>query len=326
MGWSSGSPPLQMLKKLGYRIHLYCSAQLNYYGMETLLFGKDLSLVDSYQKFLHPHPITASDADTKAIFSLKEDLSKDPSLKEGNLFIIFLDSTHFDYSWPKNWKPKFTPFASELAYFKAFYSQKRIEQIKNRYKNAVHYVDFLFGQFQESLNPEEPSIVIVTGDHGEEFFDHGHLFHGSHLTQEQTRVPILMKFPSDPKIKESAFMSQMDIFPSILDFLNVKVSPLIQGESIFQERKKPFVIISRFNAGRTPYEFCIHNGANKLISQFSNRKNIFLSDHLQMISLQTANDQIFLGSFKNRTDWIYKEFGSAFPYLFENSKENISLP
>src|SRR5690606_16912864 len=109
----------------------------------------------------------------EAIEQIQKDIAKNPELEQGQVFLIFWDSTHFDYNWPKNWTPKFTPFAKEFAYFKAFYSKKHIELIKNRYRNAVHYIDFLFGKFWEHLPRKEEAIVIVTGDHGEEFFEHG---------------------------------------------------------------------------------------------------------------------------------------------------------
>ncbi len=314
MNWKMGSPPLNILKNLGYKIHLYSSAQLGYYGMEKLLFGNENFLLNSYQTFHHAPPISAADTDANAILQLEKDLQTDPSLRTGNVFIIFWDSTHFDYSWPKEWPPKFTPFASELAYFKAFYSQNQIEKIKNRYRNAVYYLDSLFGQFVQSVALDD-SIVVITGDHGEEFFDHGHLFHGSHLTEEQTSVPILMHFPKDHPPIQTSFISQMDIFPTMIDYLKVEIPSFIQGESIFKEKQKPFTVISRFNAGRTPYEFCIHNGNYKLIAQFIN-KDTFSSTQLQLRSIHTAHDENIPGPAKYIPHWIEQEFKPLFPFLF----------
>ena len=49
----SGSVPLQVLKKLGYQIHVYSAAQLNYYGMAPALFGRKHYLADSYLSLIH---------------------------------------------------------------------------------------------------------------------------------------------------------------------------------------------------------------------------------------------------------------------------------
>lgn len=317
--WSQGSPPLHFLKSLGYQIHLYSSAQLGYYGMEKLLFGENNSLLTSYQKFHHMPPLTAAETDAEALKALQKDLKENPRLQKGQMFLLFWDATHFDYSWPKNWTPKFVPFASELAYFKAFYSQKRIHQIKNRYRNAVHYVDYLFGEFLKQIPNREEAIIIVTGDHGEEFFEHGHLFHGSHLVQEQTKIPIYMKFGTKIPEQKRTIASQIDIFPSLLDYLCGKIPPFLQGQSLFRNQNEPFALISRFNAGRTPYEFCIHNGKNKCIAQFVNRKNILKSNALQIMSLQSFDDKTIPDSHQDVHGWIDKEFGSTIQHLFSPS-------
>ncbi len=321
--WNMGSPALYFLKNLGYQIHLYSSAQLGYYGMEKLLFGENNSLLSSYQKFHHIPPLSAAETDAEALKTMQKDLKENPAMHKGQIFLMFWDATHFDYSWPKNWAPKFVPFASELAYFKAFYSQKRIHQIKNRYRNAVHYVDHLFGEFIQNIPNKEEAIIIVTGDHGEEFFEHGHLFHGSHLVQEQTNIPIYMKFGEKIPKEKRVLASQMDIFPSLIDYLSGKTPSFLQGQSIFRETKWPFAVISRFNAGRTPYELCIHNGKNKCIAQFIDRKNILQSNALQIMSLQSFNDKTLPESHKDVQAWIDREFGPAIQGLFSpNRAEN----
>lgn len=315
--WAMGSPPLSLLKKWGYKVRLYTSAQLNYYGMEELLFGKNHSLLDSYQTFHHISPTAACETDAMALAALQKDLAENPSLRQGQICIVFWDSTHFDYSWPKNWTPKFIPFAKEFAYFKAFSSQKNIELIKNRYRNAVHYMDSLFGKFLEQLPDREEAIVLFTGDHGEEFFDHGHLFHGSHLTHEQTHVPLYLKFGSVKPSHIPRLACQMDIFPSVIDHLSGNVPSFLEGQSIFRETKWPYAVISRFNASRNPYEFCLHNGQHKLIARFLNRRDIFQANGLQICSLRTKEDKTLPEKRKQQIEqWIHTEFNPALQRLF----------
>ena len=314
--WKMGSPPLQMLKKLGYQIRLYSSAQLGYYGMESLLFGENNHLLDSYQTFHHTPSISAAETDADALRALQKDLRDDPSLREGQVCIIFWDTTHFNYCWPKNWAPKFIPFAGDFSFFKAFYSAARIELIKNRYRNAFNYMDSLFGSFVEDLPNKDEAMIIVTGDHGEEFFEHGHLFHGSHISHEQTAVPLLMKFGAHTPKEGRRILTQMDIFPSILDALTGEAPAWLQGQSVFREESWPFAVISRNNAGRTPYEFCLHNGENKLIAQFANRRDISQSRSIQILSLFNRNDQTLPDSHTDVSAWIEQEFGPALQRFF----------
>ncbi|MFI5344132.1 MAG: sulfatase-like hydrolase/transferase [Chlamydiales bacterium] len=315
-GWSAGSASLLFLKNLGYHIHLYTSAQLGYYGMENLLFGQENYLLASSQKFPHNSSVPASETDADALRALLKDLKEQKSLQNGQIFLTFWDSTHFDYSWPKTWIPKFTPFANTTSYFSTFYSEECLNKIKNRYRNAVNYIDHLFGEFLQNIPNQEEAIIIVLGDHGEEFFEKGHLFHCSHLAKEQTRVPILMYFGGKTLPEKRMLLSQMDVFPSIIDYLTGKTPSFLQGQSVFRENRKPYVVISRFNAGRTPYEFCLHNGKNKMIGQFVNRGNILESTAIKIISLQTSDDKNLSEPYSDVHSWTMKEFGPAIDRLF----------
>lgn len=282
-----GSPALYLLKKWGYKIHVYSSAQLNYYNMKESIFGANCHLADRFFYFPHTRGISAAESDAKTLEQLQLDLA-DPTLKQGQIFIVFWDATHFDYSWPKNWIPKFTPFAHELAYFKTFQSKQGIGQIKNRYFNAVNYIDHLFGKFLAKMQDSD-SVVIVTGDHGEEFFEHGHLFHNSHLTQEQMHIPIYLKLGKNEKsVAQTKLISQMDVFPTVIDYLGGDPS-FLAGHSVLKTNI-PVSVTARFNGGLTPYQFCIHNGDIKLIAQFDNRKNIFASKNLEILSLRKKDD------------------------------------
>ena len=304
-----GSPALRLLKKWGYKIRLYTSAHLGYYNMKELLFGKNASLLDSQKTFHHAPPLSAADSDAFAVQAIHQDLQENPSLREGQLILLFLDSTHFDYSWPKNWSPKFTPYAKETAYFKIFHSAKSIQSIKHRYMSSVNYLDHLFSLLMKATQPED--IVIFAGDHGEEFFDHGHLFHNSHLSQEQVHVPIYFKFQENrlnPQMH--SLISHLDIFPTVIDYLGKKQLPMLQGESLFRKKASPYALSARFNAGRPPYEMRIDQGEYQMIAQFSNRKDIFLSKKLKIVSLKTKNG-MNVGA-PDPQSWIEQTFGPSF--------------
>lgn len=321
-GWEMGSPPLALLKKWGYQVHVISSAQLNYYGMEQLLFGKKAHLIDSYKTFHHPPPQQAWQSDRDTLLEFQKQLQDNPALQEGQIFVFFWDSTHFDYSWPKSSPPRFHPFANELAYFKAFHTHRNIELIKNRYRNAVHYVDGLFGKFLEHLPHPEEAIVIVTGDHGEEFFENGHLFHGSHLNHIQTHVPIYFKFGNGQKqAAAQKVVCQMDIFPSVIDYLTGSFPSFLKGHSVFQSQTNPYAFLARFNAGLTPYEFCLHNGDYKLIAQFSNKKDIFQSAEIHIRSLRNHFDKSLPEGKYELEAWLQKEFGQALNHLFSDSAD-----
>ncbi len=306
--WKMGSPALALFKKMGYKIRVYSSAELHYYGMESLLFGKDHYQADSFQLFNHSPPKEAYISDKAALHAMQSDL-KDPALQEGQFIIIFWDGTHFDYSWPKAEGSKFTPFANEFAYFKIFHSQTNIELIRNRYRNAVHYMDSLFGEFLQKA-PED-AIIAFTGDHGEEFFDQGHLFHLSHLVNAQTCVPIYLRLGGKKELLPIA--THIDIMPSLLDASLGISAPFLEGESLQRPKQWPFALIARFNASQSPYEFCLHNGIDKLTLQFENRKNIFDCHNLKIMRLSDGKlreDKVAVN------EWVDTKFSHPIERLF----------
>lgn len=320
---SLGSLPLKILKKLNYESYVYSSAHLSYYGMQELLFGRENQWIDYFHHFAHYYPVKAHEADRQCIDKFQEVIANNAK-SEGQVHIFFLDSTHFDYSWPDHSPPKFSPISHELSYFKAFHNEKDLEKIKNRYRNAIHFVDHLFAKFVQTLKDHhlyDDAVIVVTGDHGEEFMENGHMFHNSQLNKEQTYVPIYYKFKkTDQRMIPNLYLTNhMDIFPSLLDYIFGKdlFSQAFGGSSIFDPLKWPFSLTARYNAGRSPYEFCIHNGRTKLIARFKNKKNIFASKELQIVGIKDASGKHISKSFQESEPFIWEEFGEALYKIFE---------
>jgi glucan phosphoethanolaminetransferase (alkaline phosphatase superfamily) len=315
----TGSFPLQVLKKAGYQVHVYSSARFNYYHMDEVLFGKEHALADTFHLFAHDGIQESHESDGNCIARLMDDMHRLRG-EDGHIFLIFLDATHFDYSWPRRDVLQFTPIVEQVDYFKVAFSQENIEGIKNRYRNAIFYLDTLFGQFHkklETMADEDRSVVVLTGDHGESFFEDGHIFHASNLSKVQTHVPIYYRLGKEsflPIPAQTQLTSHLDIFPTILNYVfGVDLFPeLFDGESIFQEKKRPFAVAARYNASRAPFEFFIHNGKDKLVARFSNQRDIFKSRALQILGKR--NDQDEPQSYD--ISLLEAEFGTAINALF----------
>ena len=305
-----------LLKKMGYKIHVSSSSRLNYYQMNKLIFGEGEHLADSL--FL-PDEIECAEPyqrDQSAVDAL---IGKMKTQESASLFIVFLDATHLDYSWPLDKSP-FTPFEDKINYFKAALFRDGVKGIINRYRNALHFVDSEFGRYLDALKTApggKDAVVIITGDHGEEFYEHGNLFHASSLTHPQTNPPLYYKFGKEAAIKakvQCEMTCHMDIFPTLFHYLIGEnlMGEIMQGESIFQRDRWPYTVIGRFNASRNPHEYCIHNGENKLIAGFSDERNIFQSRGLQIHSIKNERDE----NIERGLDAIYEEFGPALDRLF----------
>lgn len=315
----SGALPLKILKEAGYKIHIYTSTRLDYYQMDETLFGKNKVLVDAFHEFGRDGMIETYESDAKCLERLQEDMELYRN-EEGHLFVTFFNSTHFGYSWPRQNVSTFGPVDDQNDYLKFVFSQADVEGIKNRYRNAIFYIDTLFNVFHkklESIKAGDNAITIVTGDHGEEFFEEGHLFHLSSLNQMQTHIPLYYKFGRKTPSLSNANLnltSHVDIFPTILDYVfgGPHFAQFFDGESILSQKTRPFAVTAHYNASRTPYEFSIHDGQKKCVLRFFNQRNIFRSQALEVISKRNAKDEPVAFELPS----IENEFKPAFEYLF----------
>jgi glucan phosphoethanolaminetransferase (alkaline phosphatase superfamily) len=309
-----GCIPLQLLKKMGYKIYVSSSARLGYFQMNRVIFGEGEHLADTLFISEDEDCDEPFERDQKAIDSVLGEMKKGSS---GRLFITFLDATHLDYSWPTEMS-KFYPFEEKINYISAAMGGNGLEKIKNRYRNALYFIDDLFGKFIQALEDSpggEDAVVVVTSDHGEEFYEHGNLFHASALSQPQIHVPLYYRFGQNPSVKpECAMTCHMDIFPTLFHYLIGEdlVGDVLQGESIFKADRWPFTIVSRFNAVGSPYEFCIHNGTIKIITTFIDQKNIYNSKALKILSLRNCQDETIL----KELSAVSEEFAPALERIF----------
>lgn len=286
--WKQGSLPLKMLKELGYQIDVFSAADLSYFNMDRLIFGENRHLANTMCDFSVDKSLEACDRDERCIFSFQQALQKSDA-KEGHAYIFFLDSTHSEYSFPKDFTLRFTPSAKQIDYLTL--TQKEIEPVKNRYLNAIFFVDSLIGKFLDTLKNEnlyEDAVIVFTGDHGEEFYEEGSLFHGSHLNHYQTHVPIFCRFPGQTPLAKSA--THVDLFPSILHYIS-GIDPsnaLFDGSSLFLDKKDPFRIAVLQNGADTPVEFSIAQGEDRIQLRFLQPRDIYNQTELEVISLEAT--------------------------------------
>jgi arylsulfatase A-like enzyme len=105
------------------------------------------------------------------------------------------------------------------------------------YEDMIVYNDYHFGFLIEKLKEYglyEETFLVITGDHGEAFGEHGATSHGRVPHDEQIRVPLIMKFPFSQFTGEvSSIVQHIDIVPTMLDHLGMTSgNMLMQGKSV----------------------------------------------------------------------------------------------
>lgn len=86
----------------------------------------------------------------------------------------------------------------------------------------------------ESRGLREDTIVIVTSDHGEAFYEHGYVKHCYTVFENESRVPMLIRVPGlDQARTVSSAVSNIDLVPTILDLVEHQVPGLsLAGDSL----------------------------------------------------------------------------------------------
>jgi arylsulfatase A-like enzyme len=77
--------------------------------------------------------------------------------------------------------------------------------------------------------------VVLTGDHGEAFGEHGEYFHGRDLWDEIVRVPLLVHVPGAGPHRLSRRVSHADLAPTVLDLAGIAPDTGARGESLVEE-------------------------------------------------------------------------------------------
>ncbi len=107
-------------------------------------------------------------------------------------------------------------------------SERERENARALYDAEIKYTDeALVDELIPWLKEEglyDQLMIIITSDHGEEFYEHGAWGHGPHLYQESIRIPLIIKFPQGQWSKKEInhIVRLTDVAPTILEALGLK--------------------------------------------------------------------------------------------------------
>ncbi|TKJ41613.1 hypothetical protein CEE37_03340 [candidate division LCP-89 bacterium B3_LCP] len=119
------------------------------------------------------------------------------------------------------------------------------------YRQDIEYLDEQIGLVIDRLkesNLYDNSIIVITSDHGEEFYEHGGWWHANTLHEEQVRVPMIIKYPGNEYAGSVVnFLTRsIDIPPTILKSCDVPVPAEMRGEDLFNVDPENSGIIDAF--------------------------------------------------------------------------------
>ena len=127
--------------------------------------------------------------------------------------------------------------------------QRDIGKIRNRYWNSVRHLDTQLERVFAALEERgllDSTLVVVTGDHGEEFLEKGRWGHNSEFDEEQIRVPFVLYVPGRAPAVVDRLTSHLDLPATLLGLLGVQNPPgdYSLGQSLLGNAPHDYVLVS----------------------------------------------------------------------------------
>lgn len=233
------------------------------------------------------------------------------------MFINYFDP-HSPYNLGSKFKKYFTTNTMSYYYVDSAFSIKRnedfpedvIDYMLKLYDTEIFYLDLNLGKLFNKLDEfgiKNNTIIIITADHGEEFYEHGRFSHDNTLYEEIIHVPLIIYYPKELKAQRvKKRIGLINIFPTVLDMLQMEIPEGIDGVSIlplmddnkYSEYNRDHVLSELF--GRPKIE---ETKSQIAVSQ----ENWKLLDITQWESTAHGDESIPSGLFNIKTDSAEKK-------------------
>lgn len=145
---------------------------------------------------------------------------------------------HAPFNPPPEWKFKFTDPEYKGSILDSYETRKKINMgelqvteqdkdfIRSLYDANLNYADYEVGLVLKKLKElgiYDHTIVIVSADHGEAFWEHNFQGHNSQVYQESIHIPMVIKLARGSDVaKENANpIRTIDIYPTLIDLLDL---------------------------------------------------------------------------------------------------------
>ena len=215
----AGAQIIDWMLQDGYDFGCFTSAKFSYPEFDQTIFAKlPADVLHSYDRNV------TYKRDIRNTKLLIDFITADRGDKPFMAFMFF-ESPHYPYEFPPE-KAKFKDCADKVNYLQL--GAEHAEKIKNRYRNSCHTLDGFLGQVFAVLEEKkllDNTIVVVVGDHGEEFFEHGRLGHNSDFTREQIRTSLLLHLPGVKPGTYDKMSSHVDIVAMLAPYFGVENDP-----------------------------------------------------------------------------------------------------
>jgi len=235
------------LQQQGYQMGIFRSAPLTAPAFDKTVFSgvKHVRLrTPGDETFQRDRYITKE---------FKQFLNKATRQNKPFFSFVFFDAAHGYCGAPADGKHPFQPAVKRCIRISLGKDTDPTPYL-NRYKNALYFVDGLVGQVISALKHHglmHNTIIMITGDHGQEFNDNklGYWGHASNYTHYQVQTPLVLYWPGKGRGFVNAQTTHYDIVPTLMSqMLNCKnpANDYSIGYNLFDPRPTDYLIVSSY--------------------------------------------------------------------------------
>ncbi|MDL1959945.1 MAG: sulfatase-like hydrolase/transferase [Deltaproteobacteria bacterium] len=236
---------IDILQDQAYQLGMYTSAKFSYPEFDKTIFAK------VPRESLHEHSEDQGwKADRRNVTDLVQFI-KNRDLSRPFMSFMFFESPHARYYFPEESVIR-EPYLQDFNYA-TMSLEDDIELIRNRYINSCHHLDSQFKRVLDFLEQEDllkNTVVIITGDHGEEFMEKGRWGHNSEFHQEQIRVPLVLWVPGMGSGEVDRMTSHLDIPATLMPLIGVQnpAETYSLGHDLLGQEMRDYTIISDWSS------------------------------------------------------------------------------
>lgn len=111
-------------------------------------------------------------------------------------------------------------------------SRSDLRRIRSLYYGMISEVDAQLGRIFRAIGEHDDTLIIFTSDHAEMMGDHWMLGKGGFYRQSY-HIPLIIRMPGGSKANRvTAYTSSVDIFPTLLDLLDIEPGHAPDGDTL----------------------------------------------------------------------------------------------
>lgn len=271
-----------VLKALGYRVGFFSSQNehwgkmINYLDtgnidrlMHAATWDGPTYVSPTDTGFAHWVTATQHAGSVDDRFTVREAIAWIQSLRGAPFFIYMnLQNSHFPYVVPEGFKRPFGPAHVRFAMAFNNYPRREIPVVKALYADSLYYIDQQLKRLFDALKRFDQwnnTIVVLTGDTGQAFFEHGFACHANALYNEVMKVPLVIWAPGREHQIHPGPAQHIDVPPTVFHLLGLPPHPAWQGRNLLDSHAP--VHPSIFLVVHTPlaHQYAIVRDDHKLI-------------------------------------------------------------